>query len=141
MKPLVTVKEKIPTILWAFMVLCGSRAADNEFVPAVKSRPGGEKYGNKKDNVGRKMVVGRKCRQRKQINTTLQLILSRKTKPHATYSAPEPQSQLPRPGKSHRLHLSSRRFCAVESCIVFCCGCDRPDGKQQLSTYPIVCVY
>jgi hypothetical protein len=63
MKPLVTVKEKIPTIWRAFMVLCGSRAADNEFVPAVKSRPGGEKYGNKKDTVGSKMAVGRKCRQ------------------------------------------------------------------------------
>jgi len=58
MEALFTVHEKIPAICWAFMVLCGSRAADSEFVPARKSGTGGEKYGNEKDSVGSKMVVG-----------------------------------------------------------------------------------
>ena len=71
----------------------------------------------------------------KQIHTKLQPILSKKTKPYALYSDPMPHSVIPCPGKSHRLFFSSRRFCAVESCIVFCCGWDRPDGKQQLSTH------
>jgi len=39
-------------------VLCGSRAANSEFVPARKSGTGGEKYGNEKDSVGSKKVVG-----------------------------------------------------------------------------------
>jgi len=40
------------------MVLCGSRAANSEFVPSRKSGTGEEKYGNEKDSVGRKKVVG-----------------------------------------------------------------------------------
>ena len=58
MEALFTVQDKIPAIWWSFMVLCGSRAANSEFVPVRKSGTGGEKYGNEKDSVGSKMVVG-----------------------------------------------------------------------------------
>jgi len=108
------------------MLLCGDPAAERVFGPTSQGKSKETKY-------------ARWPLPANTVNKTSHFLIasdtSKNDRNYATYFGPVPYSKVPRPGKSHRLLLSSRRFCAVESCIVLCCGWDRPDGKQQLSTH------